>query len=973
MKKIFTALLTFVLLLMLQAKAQQISIKGIITDQQGQPMPGVTIKIKSTGQSVSANGLGNYAVSAGDKDILIFSFVGFEEWQEAINYRKEINVTLVAKNKQLNEVVVVGYGTQKRKDITGAVSTVSKKDFENRLNTQLGSMLEGKAAGVQVVNSSGKPSAGLAIRIRGTSSISAGAAPLYVIDGVPSSDQRAINPDEIESISILKDASSAAIYGASGANGVVLITTKHGSGKPSVSVTAYNGGSKVWKKLDVLNADQYKALMTEMGYVTDFTKYPANTDWQNKVFQNGTSQNYQVAASGKTDKTSYYVSGGWIQQNGAVRSSTMDRYNFKVSLDQNVNNWLVVGANIAYSRWHDRDVNDNTNVSAGGVILGALTTPPILDVYNADGSFTNNPFQQWENPLAATDGSLRGYYYSRIFGNLYAEATLLPFLKFRSSLGTQNLTGKFDSFRDPYTTNSGRSNVGLGQSNIDLSNYWIAENTLTFSKKFNKHRFSALIGAVTQKTKTESSAITVKGYSGVAVTTVNAGATIVTATGSSAEKANSSFLSRINYDYAGKYLLTANFRADGSSAFGPDNRWGYFPSFSLGWRLSEENFMKSITVVNDLKIRGGWGQVGNDQIGNYAWVGLVGSGTNYPFGGVLLPGTNTSTIENKSLKWETTTQTNIGFDVSFFNSRISFSADAYLKNTADMLLNKPIPTATGFATAVQNVGKVQNKGLEFQLNTNNLVGKFKWSSNFNISFNRNKVIDIAGQTITGGTIPGRGDVNYNIQGQPLGVFYGYVSNGVDPNTGSIIYSDVNNDGVVNTLDRTIIGNPNPKFYYGFTNTFNYKGIGLNVFLQGSQGNQMFNASRIETEGLMNPTNQLSTVLRRWTTVGQITDIPKVTPNNSTNSYISSRFVENGSYLRVKSATLSYSMPSAVVSRLHITGIKFYVTGENLFTFTKYQGFDPEVNAGDASNTSQGVDYGTYPQTRNLIFGLNLTF
>jgi TonB-linked SusC/RagA family outer membrane protein len=887
-------------------------------------------------------------------------------------------------NKQLNEVVVVGYGTQRKKDITGAVSVVGEKEFASRPNTQLGSVLQGKAAGVQVLASSGKPSAGLNIRIRGTNSIGGSSNPLYVIDGVPTTDTRSLNPADIESVSVLKDAASAAIYGASGANGVVLITTRKGkTGEPRFEFNAYGGYSSVWKRLDVLNAGQYKDLMTEMGYITDWNKYNQNTNWQDEVFRKGTSQNYQLSVSGKNDKTTYYLSGGWVQQNGAVRSATMDRFNFKVNLEQKVNNWLTMGTNVAYSRWHDVDVTDNIGVDKGGVLLGALATPPVIGIYNPDGTFTSNPFQDWENPVASTDGAQRGYKQQRLLGNVYAEVYLLPELKFRSNFGIDYNNSVYDYFLDPFRTSYGRAKQGIGQNNTDLVNYWIAENTLSYNKTFGKHTIGALAGVVAQKTKWESAQIEKNGFSGGSIPTTNAGSVFVTAQNTKSEKSNASFLGRINYSFEDKYLLTANFRADASSAFGPDHRWGYFPSLSVGWRISQEEFMKGLTAINDLKLRAGWGLVGNDQLGDqrYAWLGLVGSGSNYPIGGVVLPGNSPSSFENRNLKWEATEQYNVGVDVAVLDSRLSFSADAYVKNTSDLLLNVPVPKSTGFDISTQNIGKIQNKGLEFLVSSRNFVGEFQWETDFNISFNRNKVVDIVGQDIFNANVANRGSISLAREGEPLGVFYGYVAAGVDPETGNMQYLDKTGKKTFTPAadDRRIIGDPNPDFLYGLTNNFSYKNIHLSIFLQGSQGNDMFNASRIETESMIDPRNQSTVVLRRWKTAGQVTDIPKATPNNSDNSRISTRYVENGSYMRVKSATLSYDLPASLLNRIKLKSLRVYVTGENLFTFTKYTGFDPEVNyLGNSTNateanTSMGVDFGTYPQTRNLIVGLNVSF
>lgn len=966
----------FVVLSTDEKENQQIRVTGKITGENNEPLAGVSVQEKGTSNGTSTNNEGTYALTVGDNAVLQISYVGYEAQEISVSGKQVINVQLVPSVRQMEQVVVVGYGTQRKGNITGAVSSITEEAFESRPNTQVGSMIQGKTAGVQVISPSGKPSAGLSIRVRGTSSINAASDPLYVVDGVPTTDTRSLNPGDIESISILKDASSAAIYGAQGANGVVLITTKKGkAGAPKFEFNTYRGFSSVWKKLDVLNGEQYRELMTELGRNTDWNLYTANTNWQDEVFQNGTSQNYQLSLSGKSDKTTYYLSGGWVQQKGAVRSSEMDRFNFKVNLDQKVNNWLSLGTNLAYTHYHDVDVSDNQAINQGGVILGVLSTPPVIGIYNEDGTFTSNPFQNWENPIASTDGSDRGYKNQRLLGNIYGEANLLPELKFRSSLGVDYSNAAYDYFLDPIRTSYGRANKGIGQYNTNLSNYWIVDNTLTYTKKFSGHNLSALGGFVAQKNRWENSSIERRNFSGTAVTTPNAGAVIQSASADKAEKSNASFISRVNYDFLGKYLVTANFRADASSNFGPGNRWGYFPSFSAGWRISQEDFFNDIAFINDLKVRAGWGIVGNDNVGNYAYFGRVGVGANYPIGGVVQPGSYPSTIQNNDLKWEETEQTNIGLDVSVLRNRITLSADAYLKKTKDLLLFVPLPRSTGFDAGLQNAGSLENKGLEFQLTTRNFVKDFQWETDFNISFNRNKVTNLVGQELFAGGVAGRGDVSYTKEGQPIGLFYGYVMDIVDPRTGNVMYIDSKGNSTFDpaATDRVVIGNPNPDFIYGMTNTFSYKNFGFNIFLQGSKGNDIFNATRIETEGMIDPKNQSADVLRRWTTPGQVTDIPKAVADNTNNSRISTRFVEDGSYMRIKSATLSYDLPESLLRKIRMGSFRFYVTGENLLTLTDYKGFDPEVNYAGGSNTVQGVDFGTYPQTRNLIFGLNITF
>lgn len=951
-------------------------VTGKVTSTGGEGLPGVNVVLKGSTTGTMTDVDGNFRLNA-TEGTLVFSFIGYKTIETLIQGRTTIDAVLEEDVTTLEQVVVVGYGTQEKKDITGAVSVVNKEVFDSRPNSQFGNLIQGKTAGVQVISNSGKPSAGFSVKVRGTSSVTAGSDPLYVVDGVPISDTRTINPADIETISVLKDASSAAIYGAQGANGVVLITTKRGqSGVPRVEFSAYGGFSSPWKKLKVLNGEQYRDLMTELGQTTDWSQYTANTDWQNEVFQRGRSQNYQLSVSGKNEGTSYYISGGWTEQIGTVRSAQMNRYNMKMNLEQKVNNWLTLGSNINYAKYHDVDVTDNTNVNSGGVILGMLSTPPVIGIYRPNGWFTSNPFQDWENPIASTDGSQRGYNNQRLLGNVYAEIEIIPGLKFRSNAGIDYINAVNDYFLDPVLTSYGRSKEGIGRNGTNLTNYYIIDNTLTYQKTFDdKHNFSALVGTVAQKFRWENASIEKTGYSSRTIPTTNAGSVITSATNDKAEKANASFLGRVTYDYDGKYLLTANFRADGSSNFGPNKRWGYFPSFSMGWRISQEEFFQSVESIDDLKLRVGWGKVGNDNVGQYAYYGKVSSPANYPIGGTIQPGTYPSSIANYDLKWETTTQTNLGVDVSILNSRVTLSADAYLKRTTGMLLNVPLPRSTGYNSGLKNAGEVENKGLEFQVSSRNLVNELRWETDFNISFNRNKIINIVGQQIVDGGIPSRGNISYSVEGKPIGLFYGFISGGVDPATGMEYYVNAQGESTFepkNDTDRTFIGNPNPDFIYGITNTFSYKNFSLSVFLQGSQGNDIFNVTRIEGEAMIDAKNQLATVNNRWRQPGDITDVPKAVWASTANSLASTRFVENGSYLRAKAVTLGYTIPPSVLTRLKISNAKVYVTGENLFTITKYSGFDPEVNA-FSNSTVLGVDYGTYPHSRNLIFGLNVSF
>lgn len=962
-------------------KAKFGEVKGRITNERGEPLVGATVLIKGTDTGTHTDAYGNFSLSLTDNtNTLVISFVGHETVEVKVKDLSQINVVLKTVNTVGEQVVVVGYGTQKKKDMTGSVSVISGKELEDRPNTEFGYSIEGKAAGVQVIRSSGQPQSGFSIRIRGTSSITSGSEPLYIVDGVQTQSINEINPADIESFSILKDAAAAAIYGSSGANGVVLITTKRGKNqKTKLTLDVYNGYSQVMKHMPVLNSSQYKDLMTEMGQALNWSDYTANTDWQKELFRTAGQQNYQLSVAGGNENTNFYMSGSIVRQDGVVISNTLNRENFKLNLDHKVNKIIKIGTSISYNRWYDVDVSEN---SRNGSILNTILGSPIIGIWDATGKqYSTDPYRNdLDNPVSLANGVMHNYTNHRLNGNVYVEANILPVLKFRSMFGYEQYNSVFNYYADPYKTTSGRNFNGLAELTNNSNQYWISENTLNFSKTFHKHSIAAVAGFITSKTVSSSSDIQTRNFANPAITTVNGGSVIVgVPTGTTAESSTVSAISRVTYEYADKYLLAASYRADASSVFGPEGRWGYFPAVSAGWRISKENFFQNIKAINDLKLRGSWGVVGNSQIPPYSYFGTVAPSGTYVIGGVVVPGYSPVSLPNPDLKWETTKQTDIGIDIAMLNSRILITADHYYKKTTGLLLNSPVPTSSGYSTALLNIGDLQNKGWEFQLTTKNLVGKLQWSSDFNISFNRNKILNIAGGVIQDGYIDERGNSTIAKAGLSLGTFYGFVSKGVDPATGNIIYQISDTTQGLQESDQTIIGHAEPKFTYGFTNNFSYQNWSLSIFLQGVQGNDILNATRIFTEGMWEPRNQSAVVLQRWTTPGQITNVPRSDLNNPNgnphdNSFISTRFIENGSYLRVKSLSLAYDIPASALTRLKISRLKLYATAENLLTFTKYSGFDPEVSAfGSGTNTAPGIDFGTYPQTRDIIFGLSVTF
>lgn len=977
MRKIY--ILFFLLGSIFSVTYAQLSIRGNITDASKVPLIGVSIALKGTNIGAVTDMDGNYTINANPSGILIVSYVGYKTQEINIENRTSINITMEEDNKLLNDVVVIGYGTQKKKELTSAVVVIDEKAIKERPMVSAAEALQGKAAGVQVTQPSGKPGGDIAVRVRGATSVLAGNEPLYVVDGVPTTDIRGLAASDIATMTVLKDASSSAIYGARAANGVVLISTKRGqTGEPSVRLNAYWGISHLRKNIDVLSTKKYRELMNEISPGSLDPTATTNTDWQNEVFGLGRNQSYQLSYSGGTEKARYFVSGNYLNVEGIARPAKFDRYSLRVNLDNQLRSWLKLSSNINVLHSDTKDTPDNASSGRGGVIMSALNTPPFLNIYKRDGSgqYDPNPFQpSWENPVAYMEGADQKSTDSRLFGNTSAEATIIKGLTAKTNLGIDINNHQWDYYLDPFRTNFGRNQNGLGQSDKSNSTIWLWENMLSYSKKINDHNFSILGGSSTQKSVYNDSYLRGNDFpSNTSVKTLNAANSISGSTDKQ-EWALQSYFGRLTYDYMSKYLLTASMRRDGSSKLA--HHWGTMPAFSVGWRISAEPFMQNIKNLDDLKLRAGWGKNGNQEgISNYARYGLVNyyrRATTNPLSG---PASAQVTYGNPDLRWETTAQTNVGFDLSMFNARFSMSVDAYRKKTNDVLLNVQLSSSLPITTIQTNAGTIENKGLDINISTVNTVRKLKWTTDFNISFNKNKVLDLQYTDIYyyGRIYSNNQDVAIVKKGLALGSFYGYVSEGVNPETGNIKYKDVNENGIFDPGDRTVIGNGNPKFIYGLTNNFTLGRWTLNVFFQGSYGNDIFNATRIDLEGMFDSKNQSVAVLNRWTPTNRDTDIPRaVGGGNVDNVRNSTRFVEDGSYIRLKALTLSYDLKVDRWKNKGIQKISLYATGQNLLTFTKYSGFDPEVNAFGRSATEVGIDYGTYPQAITATIGANVEF
>jgi TonB-linked SusC/RagA family outer membrane protein len=977
----------FCIAISLNVLAQKTIVTGQVVDPKNEAVIGATIMIKGSSTGTVSDNNGNFSLEAAVNDVLLITYVGMKAQRITIGTLKNFHIVLLDDSKTLDEVVVVGYGTVKKKDLTTAVSTVSTKDIDERPIISAAAAIQGKAAGVSVMQPSGEPGEGMVVRIRGNTSIGASNDPLYVVDGVPMSEIDFLSPNDIESMQILKDASSAAIYGSRAANGVVLITTKMGNkGEAKISFNAHTGVTQVVKQMQSLNTVQYKALMDEIGAVTLPDGLTDQTDWFKETYRTGVTQDYQLSITNATDKMNYFVSGGYTDESGIIPVAYYKRYNLRANLENQIRSWFKLSTNLAYSDYTTNGIISGTGSNRAGVILSVINTPtyaPIWDPANPTHYYDNFYGAQTTSPVenmsrTANDKTNN----NRFIGSVSGEITFSRDLKFKTQGTLDRVYYNSTSFLDPIATAYGRSQYGSSSDTRSLSSILVFDNVLTYDKKIENHSFSLMAGSSFTNSDWNQSYMSASHFLNSDIKTLNAGNKIdIFGSGTSGSQwAIMSYFGRLTYNYMSKYLLTMNFRADGSSKLNPTHRWGYFPSASAAWRISSEDFMKQVEWVDDLKLRGGWGQVGNQSgIGDYSYFNLLSISridwTIPANANATVTISPTSNMYNADLTWETTSTSDIGIDLSVLKSRITLAIDAYYKYTNNLLLTYQVPSTNGSMSVTRNQGAMSNKGIEFTLNTKNIVDKFKWETDFNISFNRNRIESFGFMNTP--MYYGQSSIGDNIvkvaPGLPLGVFFGYISKGVDPETGNLLYQTKNGPSSSPALsDRTIIGDPNPKFTYGMTNNFSYKGFNLNVFLQGSYGNDIYNVSRMETEGMYDAKNQSTAVLDRWERPGMITYMPRATQSKQ-NLLSSTRFVEDGSYLRLKTLTLSYDVKNAFLKKINVTRLQPYLTAQNLFTITKYKGFDPEVSQYAGDPKVQGIDYGTYPQSKSYVIGINVEF
>ncbi len=1001
-------------LLVLPSYAQQ-EISGKVM-AEGQPLVGVSIINQQSEEKALTNAEGVFEIKAQNTDSLVFRYVGYESQTIYVGGQKQITVHLHATSSSLNELVVVGYGTQKKSDLTGSITSLSEDEFNKGVASSPDQLIQGKVSGVQIVRNSAEPGGGVSVSVRGASSINAGTGPLYVVDGLPIDNSPAItgtgqeyvgtrspsnplstiNPDDIKSIEVLKDASATAIYGARGANGVIIITTKSGSsGRLKMNYNAYFGVQNVAHQIDLLKPEEYKKVLNNLideGAASSENKIGriinGGTNWQDEIFKkNAFLQNHNLSFTGGNKKGQYFVSLNYFDQDGVVKSSSFKRYSARLNLTLHATDHLEVGLNLntTYSKNDYAPIGFGINGEAG-TIYGALNFDPTLPVRDSTGTYTVSSFLDMDNPVAQLYGKNAVANSYRTYGTIYGKYMILPGLSAKLNIGGDILNEKKDIYVDR-TTRHGKPAGGIATVLQGQKSNFLVEATLTYDKSFKENHFNAVIGATTQRFITNNTNMTASGFPADATRTFNIGLGDQTTYGIGSGKRSNrllSYLARVNYSYKGKYLLTGSFRMDGSSRFGINNRFGYFPSFAAGWKINEENFMKNSRSVSNLKLRVSWGQTGNQAIGNYAALTTFSAGPKAILDDQPVSTTVPARLSNPNLRWETTTQTDIGLDFGFLKERISGSIDYYNKKTFNMLLALPVPTSTGFTSKLSNVGSIRNIGWELSLKTKNINRRFKWSSSVNLSTIKNKVLNLGGisNIITGSA--GQTNQLFLIEpGKTLYTFYGYKVEGVwqkdddfskttdNVEPGDLKYKDVNKDGTVNGEDRVPLGSSFPKFTWSFGNTFSYDHFQLDVFFKGSQGVKMLNNNLVDAYfPVQFRRNRFAKpYLNRWTPDHPSNKYPSfINPTGQGNKLVNSYTVEDASYVRLQTVTLSYqfSLQHSFIQRANV-----YITGQNLLTLTDYDGYDPAVNPN--GNVFRRIDFNAYPLARTFMVGLSVNF
>lgn len=1039
-KNINLILWVTILLTSLQFQAQnttpliQSKLDGTVLDDiTNQPIIGASINIKGTTHGVQTDAEGKFYFQTGQKFpyTLIVSYIGYKKLEIVVE-KNPVIIHLKEERQELDELVVVGYGTQKRKDITGSVASVPKTNL-SQVTSSADNLLRGAVSGVVVTQSSGRPGASSSVRIRGGNSITAGNEPLYVVDGILIYNDNGnssagvanagaslnvlstINPADIESMEVLKDASATAIYGSRGANGVIIITTKKGTkGQDNISYQGYFGFQNISKKLRLMNASEWASLRNDVqasiGQAPSFTaaqieafKTSGNYDWQSAAFRKAAPvQNHQLSFSGGDERSRYAVSAGYFDQEGIVLGSDFKRISLRANYERNYSQNFKFGVNANYSNSISNGIASN---GSGGrnpnPLVSVNLTAPVVPIKNEDGSYnvTNNPYATSvngfvPNPINDLENTINETKINRILTSLFGEYKITKKLTAKVAVSGDVLNTK-QNYYAPANTTNGAGTKGSASVGDRLVSSVLNENTLNYNTNFGEnHKFSVLGGYTLQYTQGELVTAGANTFINDNTTYNSLQDGVPTKPGSDAfESVLKSWLARVNYSYRGKYNFTLSGRADGSSRFGSESLWGYFPSAGFSWNITDEEFANNIKGVTEAKLRLTAGTTGNQEIGNYLSLASMGS-VNYSFGGTTYTGLAPTRLANPDLKWEKTNQYNVGLDLSLLDRKINFVFDVYYKQTKDLLINVPVPLTSGYATVLQNIGGVENKGIEIGLTTENVkTEKFSWNSNLVFSANKNKVTSIGNgvdqffPVVPNGSLLQQQPVIVKV-GLPLGTFWGYKTNGIfqtqeevntQPKINSLAntkvgdrkYVDTNGDGVITALDKGNLGSSQPKFVASFSNTISYNDFDLNFSFQGSYGAKIFNALNQQLEISTLGTNAAATLVDRWTPTNPSNEIPRAT--SSPLGIVSERYVEDASFVRLKLITLGYTLPKSISKKLGTKSVKFYVSAENLITWTKYTGYDPEVSSYEQNNLYPGIDFGSYPNSKTFISGINVTF
>ncbi len=1026
--KVLFASIIIVLVNSFTSQAQTVT-GTVIDGTTGFSIPGVAIIQLGTLNGTITDIDGNYSIELIDgSDTLEFSFIGYRKFASSVDGREQINVVMEEDLLELDEVVVIGYGTQKKKVVTGAIATIDAEEITKVPVLQAGQAMQGRAAGVQVTNQSGQPGDAPTIRIRGVGT-TGNSDPLYVVDGLVVSNIEYLNPGDIEQMDVLKDAASAAIYGARAANGVVLITTKSGKkGSMNLTYSMYYGIQNAAKKLDMLGSDNYMMMMNEgarnAGYSEpfDLNEIPAhNTNWQDEIFvKNAPMVNHNVSVTGGNDVSTFSSSISYFSQEGIIGGdkSKFERITARLNSNHKVTEWLYFGNNLSFSHVNRKGIASNS--SFNGVYSSALNMEPLLPVFenNADSlakpRYVNNPVVtnsdgqvygistrvpgEVVNPLALLEIQNGETRVDKVVGNIFAEVELIKGLKFRSSMGIDLAYVNYDAYKPLYYLNGAQKNVNKTSVSKSVERFftWQWDNTLVYTKSIKDHNFSVLAGTSASETQGEN----LSGFNTMVPTddpnNVYLDMSMDTAReaqagGGAFHEAWFSLLARVTYDYKGKYSFTGIIRRDGSSKFGPNNRYGNFPSLGVSWLLTEESFMPDLGAINFLKLRASWGINGNDKIGSYQYLSVMDYSRAYIIGGTRLIGASPRFINNDDIHWEQSEQIDIAFDLGAFDDRLIATVDYYIKNTKGLLERVPIPGHVGNDPPYANIGSVRNSGIEISTMWRHFINEVNYSVGINGSYNVNTMTHIANneKSIQGASWSVAGPVTRTEEGMPIAYFYGWKTDGIFQNNnevfsyigadgnpmqpiaepGDVRFVDVNGDGVINDEDRTMIGNPTPDFTMGLNGSVEYKNFDFSFLVIGAFGHQIFNGSqRMDLQY----TNSTTKLLDRWTEEGSSNTNPRYTWNDKNrNNRVSDLYIENGDYVRVKNVQLGYNIPLNLLNKIKVSNWRIYVSAENLLTFTKYTGADPEIGA--MSSFDIGIDRGIYPQARTFRFGTTITF